>query len=86
MSKLLTYDPSQRLSASEVMQHPFLADLYDPGQDLLKPGEPISYFDFEFEQYTINNEIIRELLIDEIILTNSAQARKMNDDLRKKFP
>ena len=56
------------------MQHPFLLELYDPEQDNIKKGQLVSYYDFEFEQYTINNEIIRELLIDEIIMTNSSHA------------
>lgn len=33
ISKLLTYDPAQRISAKEMLQHPFLEELYDPDND-----------------------------------------------------
>lgn len=49
-------------------------------------GEAIKYYDFEFEQYTITKEILRELLLDEIILANSKEARQLNFDLKEKFP
>ena len=33
ISKLLSFDPSQRISALEVLKHPFLEELYDPKND-----------------------------------------------------
>jgi len=30
MEKLFTYDPKIRLTALQVLQHPFLQELYDP--------------------------------------------------------
>lgn len=33
ISKLFTYDPAKRLSAKEVLKHPFLEELYDPEND-----------------------------------------------------
>ena len=42
----------------------------------------MSYYDFEFEQYTINKDIIQDLILDEIILANSKQARDVNSKLR----
>lgn len=33
IEKLMTYDPAERLSAKEVLRHPFLKDLYDPLND-----------------------------------------------------
>lgn len=68
----MTYDPAERLTAKEVLRHPFLADLYDPLHDnQIVEAAPIKYFDFEFEQYTLNKEILRELILDEIIIDNS---------------
>ena len=46
-------------------------------------GDPVKYYDFEFEQYTINKDIIRELILDEIIMANSKEARKINRELRE---
>lgn len=83
LSKLLTYDPAQRLTAKQMLMHPFFSELYDPEYDQqLIEGEPINYYDFEFEQYMLNMDIIRELLLDEIIMANSKEARKINRKLR----
>lgn len=83
ISKLLTYDPAERISAKEMLQHPFLEELYDPdNDDQIIEGEPVKYYDFEFEQYTINKDIIRELILDEVIMANSKEARKINRELR----
>lgn len=83
MSKLLTFDPAHRLTAQEMLKHPFLDELYDPeNDDQIIEGEPVRYYDFEFEQYTINKDIIRELILDEVIMANSKEARKINRELR----
>jgi len=69
------------------MRHPFLDALYDPKADnQLLVKDPITYYDFEFEQYTINNDIIRELLVDEIIMSNNESAAETIKGLRTKFP
>lgn len=84
MSKLLSFDPAKRLSASEMLKHPFFDELYDPeNDDQIIEGDPVRYYDFEFEMYTINKDIIRELILDEIIMANSKDARKINRELRE---
>jgi len=30
ISKLITWDPEERLTAKEAIRHPFLKDIYDP--------------------------------------------------------
>lgn len=61
------------------MQHPFLEELYDPkNDDQIMEGEHINFYDFEFEQFSINKEILRELILDEIIMANSKEARNIN--------
>jgi hypothetical protein len=58
------------------MKHPFFEELFDPqNDDAMKDGKPVNYYDFEFEAYTINSKIIRELLLDEIILANCKEAQ-----------
>ena len=49
-------------------------------------NNPISLFDFEFENYKIGNDILRDLILDEIILNNSADAKKKQEQLKRKFP
>jgi hypothetical protein len=66
------------------LEHPFFEELYDPQNDnQVLEGQPVNYYDFEFEQYTINSDIIRELLLDEIIMANSKEARALNRELRE---
>jgi serine/threonine protein kinase len=86
MQKLFTYDPKKRLTALEVLHHPFFKDIYDPKDTQILVGDPVSYYDFEFEQYSLNKEIIQELLLDEIILANSKEARAINKQLRSLYP
>lgn len=51
---LFTYDPVKRLTALQVLQHPFLASLYDgPNDKSVVEGKPVKYYDFEFEQFTL---------------------------------
>jgi mitogen-activated protein kinase 1/3 len=84
LGKLFTYDPKARPSARQVLEHPFFEELYDPQNDSqVLEGNPVNYYDFEFEQYTINSDIIRELLLDEIIMANSKEARALNRELRE---
>ena len=81
---LFTYDPRDRPTAKQVLQHPFFEELYDPANDdQIVEGNPVNYYDFEFEQYTINQDIIRELILDEIIMANSKEARALNRELRE---
>jgi len=72
ISKLLTYDPDVRLSSDEALMHEFFSS-FEPKYDLsVKREQPLSYFDFEFEQYTLNSAILKELFLDEVILTNDS--------------
>lgn len=87
ISNLLTYDPSKRLTAKEVLRHPFLSELYSPGQDSgLIEGTAIDYYDYEFEQYSLNEDILQELIVDEIIMANSRKARYLNKELKERYP
>ena len=63
-----------------------MKELYDTDDDQIVEGEPVRYYDFEFEQYTINKGILQELLLDEIILSNNQDARALNKELKIRFP
>ena len=79
LSKLLTYDPSERLTAAEMLQHPFFAE-YNPLSDtsIVWKSPPIKYYDFEFEAYSLSTDILKQLIVDEIILSHSKEARDYN--------
>ena len=79
---LFKWDPEQRLTAKQVLEHPFLEELYNPDDGDIIEGSPVSYFDFEFEQYSMNCDIIKDLILDEIIMANSKTARKHMIDLK----
>lgn len=60
-----------------MLEHPFLSGLvYQFDYNTLK-GKPVNLFEFEFEQYQIDSSIIRDLILDEIILFNSKTAQKV---------
>lgn len=64
-----------------------MKELYDPVHDgMVIEGNPVHYYDFEFEQYTLNKDILREMVLDEIIMANSKEARALNRQLREKYP
>lgn len=46
ISKLLTYDPNERLSAKEVLTHPFLSGFYAPEDEWIMEGTPVKEFEF----------------------------------------
>jgi len=84
MRGLLCYDPAQRLSAEQALEHPFFKELHQKENE---PGNArIEYFDFEFEQYTLDRKILRELIIDEILLYHSKEARDYYEKCKVKYP
>lgn len=87
LSKLFTYDPSKRLTAREVLQHPFFADIHNPAYlTYLDSLSSMDYFDFEFEDYYTNLDILRDLILDEVILANSSEANAYYQHLKQKHP
>lgn len=84
MRRLLCYDPAERISAEEAMEHPFFKELHQKENE---PGNArIEYFDFEFEQYTLDRKILRELIVDEILLYHSKEARDYYEKCKVKYP
>eukprot|EP00347_Sterkiella_histriomuscorum_P003151 403365398 len=84
LKKLLVYDPKKRLTAEEALRHKYFEELHAPEDEPF--SEPISYFDFEFEQYTLDKKILRDLLLDEIVLYHSSKARAFYDQCKQKYP
>lgn len=64
------------MTAEEILGHPFISHLVSMDGPDIKRGDPIGLFEFEFEQYEINTDIIKEIILDEIILMNSTKAIK----------
>ena len=67
LSKMLTWDPKERISVNEALKHPYLDMLHDPD---FEPTfeEPLSLFDFDFEMYKLKKKDYKELIHEEIEL------------------
>ena len=77
LRRLLAFDPSERISCAEALQHPYLAVWHDPAD------EPVcsQKFDFGFERVN-DTEGMRQLIVDEIAnfryeVRYQAQARQI---------
>lgn len=84
LQKLLEYDPNKRLSAEEALNHPYFKELHSEEEEPI--ANPIDYFDFEFEQYTLDKRILRELILDEIIIYHNDGAKKYYDQCKHRYP
>ncbi|XP_051968310.1 mitogen-activated protein kinase 7 [Xyrauchen texanus] len=62
LGAMLRFDPRERTSACQALEHPYLAKYHDPDD------EPVCVpaFDFEFDQQTMGKEQIKEAILTEI--------------------
>jgi len=61
LSKLLAFDPSQRITCTEALRHPYLSIWHDPADEILCPTP----FDFSFEAEE-STEGMRNLIVQEV--------------------
>jgi mitogen-activated protein kinase 1/3 len=62
LSKMLSFDPSSRISIDAALEHPFLTSLHNADD------EPVAdfTFSFDFENEELSREKVRELIWDEL--------------------
>ncbi|XP_029382872.1 mitogen-activated protein kinase 7 [Echeneis naucrates] len=62
LGAMLRFDPRERISVTQALEHPYLAKYHDPDD------EPICVpaFDFEFDKLPMNREQIKEAILMEI--------------------
>jgi serine/threonine protein kinase len=62
LSKMLSFDPSSRISIDNALEHPFLTSLHNADD------EPVAdfTFSFDFENEELSREKVRELIWDEL--------------------
>ncbi|WVZ04489.1 hypothetical protein V8G54_025295 [Vigna mungo] len=56
--KMLVFDPSKRITVEEALNHPYMASLHEINEEPICPTP----FIFDFEQTTLNEEDIKELI------------------------
>lgn len=76
LSHLLAFDPSERFTAAEALQHPYFADLPAPAAE---PTPRVFPDDFSFESHRLSESDVRELIFNEILFYHPS-AREMYDD------
>ncbi|KAJ7314151.1 hypothetical protein JRQ81_006091 [Phrynocephalus forsythii] len=62
LSKMLRFDPRERISVGEALSHPFLAKYHDPDDE----PDCIPAFDFDFDKQVLTKEQIKEAIVAEI--------------------
>ena len=67
----MKFDPDERISVTAALEHPYLAELHSIEDEPIREEGPVSYFDFEFEKYSLKTQEYRKLIFDEISLYHS---------------
>lgn len=84
LRKMLRYNPVERITIEEALNHEFIGDLhYEPDEPTTVP---VSAFDFDFELYDLSIEEQKSLIYDEIMLYHSRKAQKKYVSDKKKYP
>lgn len=63
IEKMLTYDPTKRITAEEALEHPYLAAFHDPTNE---PSCPTPFLS-DFEEQILSEEDIKELIYEEAV-------------------
>ncbi len=83
IKKLLRFDPASRLSAEEAQKHPFFRGMESFTKNKVRD---MPTFDFEFEKYDASRSVLKEMLMDEICLYHSKEAKEHYKKLRDENP
>ncbi|XP_077239569.1 mitogen-activated protein kinase 5-like [Tasmannia lanceolata] len=66
MEKMLTFDPTKRITVEEALAHPYLARLHDIADEPICPET----FDFDFERHYLGEDQMKELIYKEALTFN----------------
>ena len=70
VDKMLTFDPSKRITVEEALAHPYLERLHDVADEPICPMP----FSFEFEQQALGEEEMKEMIYREALALNPEYA------------
>jgi len=64
LERMLTFNPSKRITVDEALSHPYVANLHDPND------EPVAVppFNFDFEGWELTREEYRDLIYQEMLV------------------
>lgn len=71
LDKMLQFDPSKRITATEALKHPFLEDLHDPMGE--PDAESFDWDEFYFEELKPKKNELRNLIYHEILTNNQEE-------------
>ncbi|KAK9473824.1 kinase-like domain-containing protein [Dipodascopsis tothii] len=66
VEKMLTFNPTKRISVEAALEHPYLAPYHDPDDEPDAPPIPDSFFDFDRKKDELSKEQLKELIFEEI--------------------
>ncbi|KAJ8768734.1 hypothetical protein K2173_023638 [Erythroxylum novogranatense] len=66
IDRMLTFDPSKRITVEEALAHPYLERLHDTADEPVCP----ELFSFDFEQQPLGEEQMKEMIYEESLLLN----------------
>jgi len=69
---MLTYDPEDRITVVQALEHPYLKALHFPEDE--PSTNPVSAFDFDFEKYSLSRDDLKDLIYEEIQLYHSDES------------
>jgi len=82
LQKLLRFNPTTRFTATQALQHPYLAEMREGQTNPLfsMPSMAVGHEGWDFEDETLDEEKIRSLILEEIMLDNPALREKLQGD------
>ena len=84
LKKMLTFDPSKRITIDAALQHPYMARLHCEEDE--PTGSPVSEFDFDFELFSLKIPEFKELMFEEIKLYHGQEATEEYERLKQTYP
>jgi len=84
LKKMLTFNPRNRISVEQALEHPFLADLHCSEDE--PDASPVEAFDFDFEKYDLTKQQYKELIYAETLMYHDKEARERYEIDKKEHP
>lgn len=81
LKKMLSFDQNKRITVEQALDHPFLEYLHCEEDEIIR--KPVEMADFEFEQYNLTIEQLKDMIYEEILLYHFPSQMKEYDQRKK---